>query len=71
LRHPGGRPRKVRWSDLLYARQLRELGLQWNQIADMLGYVPGTLRSAVSAMRKTIPGPSGSADPSHSPSEAQ
>jgi len=67
MRHAGGRPRKVRWCDLVYARQLRELGLEWRQIADMLGYVPGTLRSAVSAMRKTRPEAS---EPSPPPNEA-
>ncbi len=70
MSHPKGRPRKVRWCDLVYAQQLRELGLEWKQIADMLGYVPGTLRSAVSAMRKTPQGASGPSPTSSVSSEA-
>ena len=57
MTRPGGRPRKVRRCDVLYTIELRNLGHSWKQIAEMLGYVPGTLRSAASAVRKTGPGP--------------
>ena len=52
MKHPGGRPRKVRWSDIQYARDLHALGRSWAMIADMLGYETGALRAAASRLRR-------------------
>jgi hypothetical protein len=52
VKHPGGRPRKVRRSDIQYARELHALGRSWAMIAEMLGYRTGTLRAAASKLAR-------------------